>query len=113
MKPIDFRNETFRHVQERICEKREAVWRAWLAHGPGTTREVAARAGIDILNFRPRTTELFQIGALKLASGSLSSPLRGEDQGEGHGREGIYEARTTTEWQEWYDREKSHHVSGQ
>lgn len=87
MKPVDFRNETFDQIRERLIEDRELVHRAWLAHGPGTTREVAAKAGIDILTFRPRSTELFQIGLLA---------VMGKD-----GHQGIYQARTLNDWEFW------------
>jgi hypothetical protein len=85
MKPIDFRNETFDQLRERLNDDRELVHRAWLAHGPGTTREVAERAGIDLLSFRPRTTELFQLGLLEVAGKA--------------GHEGIYAARSLPEWE--------------
>ena len=84
MKPIDFRNETFEQIRERLNADRELVHGAWLAHGPGTTREVAAKAGIDILTFRPRSTELYQIGLLELA--------------EKEGHQGVYRARTIDDW---------------
>ena len=85
MKPIDFRNETFDQIRERLNADRELVHGAWLAHGPGTTREVAAKAGIDILSFRPRSTELFQLGLLELA--------------DKDGHQGVYRARTLTDWE--------------
>ncbi|PTY03911.1 hypothetical protein DB346_02935 [Verrucomicrobia bacterium LW23] len=66
MKPVDFRNETFAQLQERFTGLRRAVYMAWMHWGPGTTREVSVRAKIDILTFRPRTTELFQLGFLEL-----------------------------------------------
>ena len=85
MKPVDFRNETFDQLKDRLDAIRADVHRAWLAHGPGTTRDVAAKAAIDILTFRPRSTELYQLGLLAL-SGK-----------EGH--QGIYHARTMPEWE--------------
>lgn len=84
MKPIDFRNETFDQIRARVTEDRELVHRAWLAHGPGTTREVSAKAGIDLLTLRPRSTELYQIGLLELA--------------DKDGHQGVYRARTIGEW---------------
>jgi hypothetical protein len=66
MKPIDYRNETWESIQERLSGLRQSVYQAWQAYGPGTTREVAAKAGIDILTFRPRTTELFQMGFVEV-----------------------------------------------
>ena len=87
MKPIDFRNETFDEIRARLDLNRELVHRAWLAHGPGTTREVAAKAGIDILTFRPRSTELYQIGLLELA--------------DKDGHQGVYRARSLNDWEFW------------
>lgn len=91
MKPIDFRNAKFDELKTHLAAMRERVWRAWLAHGPGTTRAVAARAQIDLLTFRPRSTELFQLGVLALVEGT-----------EGH--EGIYQARTMEEWEQWFQK---------
>lgn len=73
MKPIDYRNETWDAIQERIAGMRLAALNAWRAHGPGTTREVARRSGIDILTFRPRTTELYQLGFLMVSEIPKSS----------------------------------------
>lgn len=84
MDPIDFRNETWESIQGRIIGLRLAVLDSWRRLGPGTTREVAARAGIDILSFRPRTTELFQLGFLVLVESA-------------HGHEGIYQALSASE----------------
>lgn len=66
MRPIDLRNETFDSLRERIQGLRYLVLTAWRVHGPGTTRDVAGRAHIDILQFRPRTTELYQLGFVAL-----------------------------------------------
>jgi hypothetical protein len=85
MKPIDFRNETFEQIRERLSEDRRQVHHAWLAHGPGTTRDVAAKAQIDILSFRPRSTELYQLGLLDLI--------------DKDGHQGVYQARTLEQWE--------------
>jgi predicted ArsR family transcriptional regulator len=62
MKPVDFRNETFAQIQERVSGDRQRVLAAWLEHGPCTTAELAAKSGIPILTLRPRTTDLYQLG---------------------------------------------------
>jgi hypothetical protein len=80
MKPTDYRNETWDSLQARMKDSLCAVLTAWRTHGPGTTREVAARSGIDILTFRPRTTELHQLGFVTL------------DDGSNGRREGVYRA---------------------
>lgn len=46
--------------------KREEVLAAWREQGHGTTRELSRRFGIDLLTFRPRTTDLLQAGFLRL-----------------------------------------------
>jgi hypothetical protein len=85
MKPIDYRNETWEMVQARgLVDKRMRVYEAFRKHGPGTTRAVARASGIDILNLRPRATELYQLGFLKLLGGVP-------------GNEGIYRALTLEE----------------
>ena len=85
MKPIDFRNETFDQIRERLNEDRQQVHNAWLAQGPGTTRDVAAKAQIDLLSFRPRSTELYQLGLLELV--------------DKDGHQGVYRARTLEQWE--------------
>ncbi len=89
MKPIDFRNVTFAELQARLAGGRAAVLAAWNRYGPGTTAVVAARAQISILTFRPRTTELLQLGFLGLA-----------EQQRTHG-EGTYRSRTDAEVATW------------
>lgn len=66
MKPVDFSRENWQSLRERVSDLREAAWLAWQQHGPGTTEDVAARAGWDVLNLRPRTTELVQLGFVSL-----------------------------------------------
>ena len=82
MKPSDFRNATWETIQEQIEGQRHAVYAAWQQYGPGTTRAVAAAAQIDLLTFRPRSTELFQLGLLRLV----------ETKHDGHLHEGRYAA---------------------
>lgn len=62
MSPIDYRNITWDGIQNRITGNRAAVLAALRAHGPATTRELAAAMKWDILNVRPRVTELLQLG---------------------------------------------------
>lgn len=66
MIPIDFRNATFESLQAGMTRAQRAVLDAWEEFGPGTTRNVAALSGIDILTFRPRTTDLVQLGFVVL-----------------------------------------------
>ena len=101
MKPIDFRNETFAQIQERIAGMTRAVYLAWKEHGPGTTREVAVRAGIDILTLRPRTTDLVKLGLVCLTDIQADAS------------EGCYRARPFEEWQRWIELERERVTSGQ
>ena len=89
MKPIDFRDATFETVQGYVAGQRERVLLAWRTHGPGTTAEVCARATMSILSFRPRTTELLELGFVCLAD---EQPVKGE---------GTYRVRTTPEHIAW------------
>lgn len=101
MRPIDFRNETFFDLQSRIKDQRELVLNGWRRHGPGTTEEVAERTCISILSFRPRTTELFQLGFLMLAE---TQPSKGE---------GVYRARTEAEHDLWFREQRIAALSDQ
>lgn len=67
MRPIDYRNATWRDVQKCVYGARLRALNAWRLFGPGTTREVSKRSGIDLLTLRPRTTELVQLGLVVLA----------------------------------------------
>lgn len=104
MKPIDFRDETYHSLRERISGIREDVWKAINRHGPCTTRELAERSGIDILTVRPRVTELYEMGFVCLAE---SSP-----NGRG-GKEGVYRARTPAETHALIDSHKEAARTGQ
>lgn len=112
MNPIDFRNANFEQLKGRLVKKREAVWLDWTAyeirHGTAgaTTREVCLWAGRDILQFRPRCTELFQMGLLKLA-GEAAGPEAGAPDRKSEivnrkSKEGIYVLRTMPEWEQWH-----------
>lgn len=80
MKPVDFRNETWEDVLKRVQGDRMLVYGSLSRLGPCTTRKLAELMGWDLLNVRPRVTELCQIG-LAITAGGL------------HG-EGLYQAVT-------------------
>ena len=92
MNPIDIRNETWDSLKSRVTGLRYMVLEAFRVHGRGTTREVASRAGMDILTFRPRATELVDLGFLRCVSQN--------------GHEGVYEAISDTEARERFARMK-------
>jgi hypothetical protein len=95
MKPVDFRNATFADLRDRLAGQRALALATWRTHGPGTTQEVAGRAGISVLSFRPRSTELFQLGYICLTE---TQPAKGE---------GVYRARTAEEHAAWFAGEQS------
>ena len=94
MKATDFRDMTFEGLRRDLAGMRKAVYEAWVVYGPGTTRDVAAKSGIDLLTFRPRTTELLQIGLIKLDEG-----LSADSGADGH--EGVYRAAREQEFEGW------------
>lgn len=87
MKPIDLRNATWLSLQADLQDLLREVYQAWLEHGPGTTRAVASRSRRDILSLRPRTTDLYHLGLIELTGSE--------------GREGIYRARSQSDWENW------------
>lgn len=111
MRPIDYRNDTWANVQSHVVGLRLQVWSAFRRHGPGTTRAIADKSGIDILTLRPRATELYQLGFLALVEdpgGNESGPLgkrrdaRSSREGSGEqcggiASEGIYTALSREE----------------
>ncbi len=100
MKPIDYRNETWEMVQARVVDLRLDVWLAFLRHGPGTTREVAHRCGMEILNLRPRATELYQLGFLQLVE---------DPQSKSRTREGVYIALNEEQARRRFETEQQKH----
>lgn len=88
MQTIDFRNETFADLQGRLVDDRLTVLEALQRFGPLTTRQLAMAMEWDILNVRPRITELSQLGTVALC---------GAD-----GREGVYRALGVGEWADWF-----------
>jgi len=97
--PLDIRNATFESIVEAQPALRRRVLDAWRAHGPCTTRELAARIGLDILTVRPRTTELVQLGLVE-CTGS---------QRDG----GIYRAREPRQVREWLAQRRAQLESSQ
>lgn len=95
MKAADFRNATWSEVLTHVQGDMLRVHDAWRRHGPGTTEEVAQRAGISIFTFRPRTTDLGKLGLVALVAGQPVSTGGG-----------VYEFRTPAQaeaarvWQE-------------
>lgn len=66
MNTTDLRNLTWEKLQPMLTGQRLAVLNAWRRLGAGTTRQLAQRSGIDLLTFRPRSTELYALGLLVL-----------------------------------------------
>ena len=89
MKPVDYRNATWKDIQDRLDRNRREVWQSLLSHGPATTRELARHMRWDILAVRPRVTELVQLGLARL------QVIGGVTMRRAH--EGVYEALTEAE----------------
>lgn len=94
IQPIDYRNANWDAIKQRMVGVRLLVYRAWCNYGPGTTRVVSDKSGIDILTFRPRTTELFDLGFVEL-SDSPPGAIRAASH------EGVYRA---VQWKEVHAR---------
>ncbi len=76
MNSVDFRDLTFADLKARGLEGlRGRVLAAWSLHGPCTTRALAEKSGLSILSLRPRTTELLELGLVRLAE---VQPVKGE-----------------------------------
>lgn len=80
MKPVDYRNETWRDIEARVTGLRREVYEALRVHGPCTTRDLALRCRIDLLTVRPRVTELCELDLAEVV--------------DGKGGEGVYAARS-------------------
>ena len=93
MQPIDFRNETWADIQSRMSSERERVYNALKRHGDATTRALAAAMNEDIVNVRPRVTELCQLGAVEVV-------------GRSGRHEGVYRARTIGDWTAWFTQQQ-------
>lgn len=131
MKPIDFRNTTFAELRGQLVKKREAVWLDWHAYEielqaagqslGATTREVCERFGRDILQFRPRCTELFQMGVLAVVDGPATQSIKDNEGNvaatitlaQGSSREGRYRLRPLPEWEAWCAAQRADAVSNQ
>ena len=86
MTSLDICDWNYDRLQAYLAGQRREVLEAWLTLGPGTTRQIATRARIELLTFRPRTTELVQLCLVKLV---------GKE-----GTEGVYEACSEAETRE-------------
>lgn len=89
MKTIDIKRANFEEIFGQINELRFVVWVALKMYGPGTTREVARASNMDILTFRPRVTELCQLGFAYLVGRA--------------GKDGVYAARNYEEARAWHE----------
>lgn len=107
MKPVDYRNETFQSLLGRLSGQREAVLAAWSAHGPCTTERLAELSGLSILTLRPRTTELYEMGFVKLVEEE-----DGGDRPRGR-RGGVYRAASMAEAEDAFIARRSVALSGQ
>jgi hypothetical protein len=101
VKPIDFRNATFRDLESQMSGDRMRAYEIWLRHPNCTTREAARLGGMDLLTFRPRTTDLCQLGFVVL---SATQDAKGE---------GRYRALTWSEAAEAFEQRQAQETAGQ
>ena len=101
MIPIDYRNATWDGIQNKIAGNRRAVLDALREYGPCTTRGLSQVMKWDILNVRPRVTELVQLGFAE-----VWEPDRVVHSADGSQREGIYRAFTDPEAFDYFRRQK-------
>lgn len=50
------------------------VFRAWLAHGPGTARHLSGKSDLPLIEVRPRSEDLHAIGALTIVGQTSDGP---------------------------------------
>ena len=99
MKPVDIRNANWVSLRSSLAGRLAEVYTAWVVHGRGTTRQLADASGIDLLNVRPRTTDLVTLGLVELV--------------DRHDGEGIYRAVSQSEWHAWHAERICASTSGQ
>lgn len=87
MTPVAIATANWHNLRAGLAGRRLQVYWAWVAHGPATTRELAARSGLPLLTVRPRTTELVNTGLVRLDGVAAG--------------EGIYRPAARSEWETW------------
>jgi predicted HTH transcriptional regulator len=88
MKPSDVRDSVWSKGRDKFRADLVKVWEVLQRHGPGTTRELAARSGLSLLTIRPRICELCKEYLATLV--------------EKRGTEGVYRARSWEEAERTY-----------
>ena len=88
MKPSDVRDSVWATKQGKFRADWVKAWEALMQHGPGTTREISERSGINLWTLRPRICELCKSFLAELV--------------EKRGTEGVYRARTREEAERSY-----------
>jgi hypothetical protein len=87
MSPSAIRDLNWQQLSEHVHGLRQSVYEALRQHGPCTTRQLAAKSGLDILSVRPRVTELCEMGFAVLEENPHSALCTPHSP-----REGIYRA---------------------
>lgn len=91
MNPAELRNHNFETLRASLAARCAEVYAAYVQFGPGTTKQLAERSGMDLLTVRPRTTNLEQLGLLECVDCVLVG-------GKAHG---IYAVRHPQAWLAW------------
>ena len=89
----DLRNTNFETLRESLAERRAEIYQAVGQHGPGTTRLLAQRSGIDLLTLRPRVTELEQLGLVACVDRIVIDGIA----------HGVYAVTAPEDWSAWRD----------
>lgn len=94
MKPVDLRNENWADIRMRVTERRQDVYSAALRiSGAWTTRQLAMSMDWDVVDVRPRVTELCELFLVEMVDRA--------------GREGVYKAVPWTLAESMFERAKA------
>lgn len=99
MKPSEIRDASYHTLRHRLHGDQLQVLAGITTHGPCTTRQLALRMHWDILNVRPRVTDLANCGLVTCVGRE--------------GREGVYYAVTQADWEIWAAGQREAMTSGQ
>ena len=62
----ELKRDNWRSMRPQLPEMLIRCYEAWKVHGPGSTKDIAAHSGIPLLTLRPRTTQLYKLGYVRL-----------------------------------------------
>lgn len=92
MTPTELRNTNFEQLRTSLTERMLDVYRAFEAHGPCSTAQLAEKSGIGLLSVRPRAHDLHVVGLLCEAGERMENGKRAT----------IYAITERATWQRWH-----------